>query len=86
VPSDHLVSAGFCLAEPGREYVVFLDEAQPVFVDLSGLTSPARAEWFHPFTGERRDAGMVAGGKAMLTPPNGWNDVPVALHVGQPGR
>jgi hypothetical protein len=82
-PSDELVSEGFCLAEPGREYIVFLNKPASFTLRLEGLTAAAKAEWFHPFTGQRRDAGTLGNGVRQLTPPDNWDEAPVVLHVGQ---
>jgi hypothetical protein len=81
-PADDLVSDGYCLANPGREYIVFLDRAKRFRLRLEGLSEPLDAEWFHPFTGERTDAGKVAGGTIELSPPADWREVPVVLHIG----
>ncbi len=80
-PADDLTSAGFCLADPGREYVFYARSAQPLTLKLDGLNAPARAEWFQPFTGERKDAGTVTKGTVSLTPPSSWGDAPAVLHV-----
>lgn len=49
-PRDDLVNAGaFCLAEPGRQYLVYLPAGKPVTVQLEG--GPFRARWFNPRTG-----------------------------------
>ena len=80
-PIDGITSAGHCLAEPGREYVVFLDRAKPFTLKLDGLAEPLRAEWYHPLTGERADAGTVKSGTAELTPPASWGNAPVAFHA-----
>ena len=82
-PSDELVSEGYCLAEPGREYIVFLNQPAPFTLRLEGLERPVKAEWFHPFTGQRRDAGTLGNGVQQLTPPDNWGEAPVVLHVGQ---
>jgi hypothetical protein len=82
-PVDGLTSDGYCLADPGREYVVFLNKAAPFTLKLDGVSEPLKAEWCHPFTGERRDGGKLNGGTAELKPPAEWADVPVALHVGE---
>ena len=81
-PADQLVSEGYCLAEPGREYVVFLNKAQPFSLQLAGLPGPTKAEWFHSLTGQRRDVGMLSNGTVQLTPPADWAGSPLALHVG----
>jgi hypothetical protein len=49
-PADGLVSEGYCLAEPGRQYLVFQNNAQPFSLKLEGLAAPLPAVWFHPFT------------------------------------
>jgi hypothetical protein len=79
--ADELVSVGHCLASPGKEYVVFQSQAQALSLKLEGLSGPAQARWFHPFTGESLEAGTLANGTAQLTPPASWGPGPVALHV-----
>ncbi len=71
-PSDQLVDTGWCLAHPGREYVVFQNDATPFTLEIAGATSPLQAEWFHPHTGERTSAGTLSNGTAQLTPPDNW--------------
>jgi hypothetical protein len=83
-PADDLVSAGYCLADYRREYVVFLNKSQPFSLNLEDLTAPAKAEWFHPLTGERQDAGMLAKGTAQMIPPSNWGAGAVVLQVGSP--
>ncbi|HXR09080.1 MAG TPA: DUF4038 domain-containing protein [Candidatus Acidoferrum sp.] len=82
-PSDALVSAGYCLADPGREYVVFLNRAEPFSLRLDGLPSPLPARWYQPFTGKWQEAGTLAAGSAQLQPPADWPAAPVVLHVGK---
>ena len=78
-PTDGLISEGYCLANPGNEYVVFLNEAKPFTLKLEG--KEFKAVWYHPFTGERMEAGSLAQGSVSLTPPVVWGQGPVALHV-----
>jgi hypothetical protein len=80
-PSDELVSPGYCLANRGKEYVVFQNKAQAFSLRLEGLSGPAHAQWFHPFTGEYREAGTPSNGTTRWTSPQTWGDGPVALHV-----
>jgi hypothetical protein len=84
-PNDDLVSTGYCLAEPGQEYVVFLNNAGPFSLKLEGLKAPLNAEWYQPLTGKRQAGATLANGTAQLTPPAEWGTGPVALHVGAPG-
>ena len=81
-PADDLVSKGYCLADPGKEYVVYQDHATPFTLTLDGLDHPLHAEWYRPLTGERRPAGALENGNARLRPPAEWNGGMVALHVG----
>ena len=81
-PADNLVSEGFCLAEPGREYIVFLNPPARFTLKLESLPKPAKAEWFHPFMGQRRSAGTLENGTQQLSPPEDWGTAPVVLHVG----
>jgi hypothetical protein len=83
-PKDELVSAGYCLVEPGQEYIVFLNNALPFSLKLGGLSQPLKAEWYQPLTGKRQPAGTLTNGTAQLTPPSDWGNGPVALHVGTP--
>ncbi len=85
-PVDGVVSDGYCLAEPGREYVVFLNKARPFSLKLEGLAGSLQAQWYHPFTGKRQDAGVLPAGSAELTPPAEWGALPVVLHVGSAQR
>jgi hypothetical protein len=80
-PSDQLVSSGWCLANPGREYVVYQNEAAPFTVEISGAQRPLQAEWFNPFTGTRTPAGELNNGVEKLTPPQNWGDAPLVLHA-----
>ena len=85
-PVDGVVSDGYCLAEPGREYVVFLNKARPFSLKLEGLAGSLKAQWYHPFTGKRQDAGALSAGSPELTPPAEWGASPVVLHVGSAKR
>jgi Protein of unknown function (DUF4038)/Domain of unknown function (DUF5060)/Putative collagen-binding domain of a collagenase len=85
-PADNLSSDGYCLADEGREYVVFLNAAAPFTLTLQGLNGPLKAEWFQPFTGQRQEAGTLSNGMSQLSPPAQWGNGPVALHVGMAGE
>ena len=62
---------------------MFLNKPASFTLRLEGLTAAAKAEWFHPFTEQRRDAGTLGNGVRQLTPPDNWGEAPVVLHVGQ---
>jgi hypothetical protein len=79
-PQD-IVSEGCCLANPGREYIVFLNSAKPFTLKLNGAGKMLTAEWFHPFTGRTAPLGNLDLSSAQLVPPAAWGDAPVVLHV-----
>ena len=85
-PVEDVASDGYCLADPGHEYVVFLNTAAPFTLKLAGLAEPLIAKWYQPSTGIMQDGGLVDNGKVDLTPPAGWGQGPVAVHVGAPRR
>ncbi len=85
-PADKLVSAGWCIAQTGREYVVFQNESRPFTLEISGAASPLTAEWFNPHTGSRTVAGSISNGTSSLKPPDSWGKVPLVLHVREQSR
>jgi len=80
-PHDELVSEVYCLADPGKEYVVFLNKPTRITLKIEGASGPLEAEWYLPFTGERVPAGELENGTFELTPPLSRGDTPVALHA-----
>ena len=83
-PHDELTSAGYCLAEPGREYVVFLNRPQPFTLKLAETSAPLKGRWYHPFTGKWEDAGTFAGGESQILPPADWGQPPVVMELTTP--
>ena len=69
-PRADLASSRYCLADTGRQYVVYLPEGGQVEVDLSAATEPLAVEWITPVDG-KREAGKPAagGGKHTLQAP-----------------
>jgi len=62
IPSEATASSGYCLAVPGREYLVYLPEGGAVTVDLSDRSGSVTVEWFDPSSGTTRRASPVEGG------------------------
>ncbi len=62
VPHNDLASTQYCLANPGKEYLVYLPEGGKVTVDLSAAAGTLTVEWFDPSTGKAAPAGTTAGG------------------------
>ena len=79
-----VVSSGYCLANPGHEYIVFLNKTQPFTLKLDNANGPLSAEWFRPFTGQRIPLGRLDRTEVQFTPPPDWGDSPVVLHVKRP--
>jgi len=80
-PADELVSDGYCLANPSREYIVFLKKPRKFRLKIEGAAAPLTAEWYNPFTGERLPAAKMENGIWEFKPPESWGDTPVALHL-----
>ncbi|MBN2295527.1 MAG: hypothetical protein JXM70_24065, partial [Pirellulales bacterium] len=53
---------GYCLANPGKEYLVYLPEGGKVTVDLSAASGTLRQEWISPITGAVTSIGNAVGG------------------------
>ncbi|HXG23165.1 MAG TPA: DUF6298 domain-containing protein, partial [Chthonomonadales bacterium] len=67
-PCDELASTGYCLADPGREYLIFQPGHGDFGVDL--VAGTYRCEWYSPSSGTVKK-GMVKarGGDQAFTPP-----------------
>jgi hypothetical protein len=65
-PRPELASTGYCLASPGREYLVYLPDGGEVKVDLSRTKGKFLVQWAHPITGMEISAGPVDGGTWRL--------------------
>ena len=70
MPHGELASSGFCLADPGKEYVVYLPKGGEVTVDLTPLVGQIVAEWIHPVDGKSVPGKETFGGaKQTLQAP-----------------
>jgi hypothetical protein len=81
LPNDNLVTSGiaYCLANIGREYVIYLPEGGSVTVDLSDATGTLTVEWYNPRNGTYYDDGTITGGGSeSFTPPFSGDAV---LHI-----
>jgi hypothetical protein len=69
-PHGDLASTGYCLANPGKEYLVYLPEGGEVTMDVSAATASMDVEWFNPRTAEKRNGNRAVGGaKRALQAP-----------------
>ncbi len=64
---------GYCLAEPGEQYLVFLKRADTTTLDLFGADRVFEIHWFNPRTGGDLQLGSIqtisGGGKVKLGQP-----------------
>ena len=82
LPRNDLASSGYCLANPGVEYLVYLPEGGEVTVDLSGVEGGLTAEWFNPSTGETTAIPAVDGSAVRHLKAPFAGDAVLYLHRG----
>ncbi len=72
-PHGGLASSGYCLADPGTEYLIYAPEGGQVTIDLSGARGIFASEWFDPSQGKALAAGSVEGnaGRTLKAPFGG---------------
>jgi hypothetical protein len=69
-PRQDLVSQGYCLAEVGQEYLVYLETGGTV--DIAVTNGPFTVEWINAQnTADRRPGGMTRDGKGLTAPAAG---------------
>ena len=61
-PSPALASTRYCLADPGKEYLIYLPSGGTVTVDLSAAQGELAVEWFDPVKDKTVAAGAIRGG------------------------
>jgi hypothetical protein len=61
-PRNELASSGYCLANPGKEYLVYLPDGGAVTVDLTPVADTLTVEWMHPVEGKITPGETTAGG------------------------
>ena len=67
-PAPQLASSGYCLANPGVEYLVYLDEQPQVEIDLTATEAPLTLRWFDLETGSFTSGESVEpGARVTLT-------------------
>jgi len=73
VPMPELASTGYCLAIPGKQYVVYLPEGGEITVDLSAAKGHLSGKWIHPVEGTSHPAASVQGGaqRTLRSPLDG---------------
>ncbi len=80
VPENNLASSAYCLAEKGKEYLVYLPEGNEVTVNLTDASRDLKVEWFNPNTGETLKQGKIMGGHVpIMKSPFGADDAVLYL-------
>jgi hypothetical protein len=70
VPKTDLATSGYCMANPGKEYLVYLPDSLEVTIDLTDFPGTYEIEWFDPANGVfRKDEIIVGGYKVRMTSP-----------------
>lgn len=62
-PRNDLASTTYCLANPGKEYLIYLPDGGKATVDLSAASGSLAVKWFNPRTGDETDEGTTPGGE-----------------------
>jgi len=69
-PRQDLVSAGYCLAEEGHQYLIYLDSGGSVDVKIGD--GEYRVQWINAQdTTDRRDGGITGNGEKLNAPDDG---------------
>jgi hypothetical protein len=78
-------SSKYCLANPGREYLIYLPEGKEMTVDLTGQAASFDVEWFNPARGEtRKEKSVSGGGSVRLVSPLASKDAVLYLKRSTP--
>jgi hypothetical protein len=62
LPSGNLVSSKYCLANSGREYLLYAPQGLAVTVNLNAATGTLAVEWVDTDNGTFQDAPPIQGG------------------------
>jgi hypothetical protein len=78
-PDEKVSATRYCLANPGKEYLIFQHNKGEFTVDLGNAKGTFNAEWFNVNAGRTVPAKPVQGGaRRTFTTPFGG---PAALHL-----
>lgn len=61
-PRSELASTQYCLAHPGKEYLIYLPDGGEATIDLSAASGTLKVEWFNPRTSAATEGGTTQGG------------------------
>jgi hypothetical protein len=84
VPRNELASSRYCLANPGKEYLIYVAEGRAVTVDLRDAVGALAVEWFNAKTGQSKTAQPARGGdRRTFASPFGSDDAVLHLEVSE---
>lgn len=63
IPHNELSSTTYCLADPGKEYLVYFPDGGKGTIDLSHADRKLKVQWLKPTDGGLINGGVIAGGK-----------------------
>lgn len=66
LPHPELASTRYCLANPGKVYIVYLPDNNEVIVDLSNSNGAFSIKWIHPITGKVTPQEDIKGGAPRI--------------------
>jgi hypothetical protein len=62
LPLGNLSSSGYCLANPGSEYLMYIPTDTVAILNLSDASGQFKTEWFDPVSGTSQNGEGVSGG------------------------
>lgn len=62
LPDESIADSGYCLADAGREYLIYDPSGGTVIVNLTTLQGTVSYKWFNPQTGKTVTGGSANGG------------------------
>jgi hypothetical protein len=69
-PQNELSSTTYCLANPGKEYLIFAPKGKPFTIDLTAVVGNLKVEWLNIETGERLNGEDISGNlSTSFSPP-----------------
>ena len=85
-PYNELASTEYCLANPGKEYLVYLPDGDQVTLDLSASSSVFLVEWMDPVQGKIIPDKDVTGGDKRIFKTPFQNDAVLYLRAKKYGQ
>ena len=65
-PQPDLCSSGFCLAQPNKSYIAWLEAKPYLTINLRNTDGIFEVEWFNPLTLETKSEASIKGGDYIV--------------------